>query len=43
MPGKMENQGQREVAIKFLRGGAFTVKTAYYTKKKKSKRKKKKR
>jgi anion-transporting ArsA/GET3 family ATPase len=43
MPGKMENQGQREVAIKPLRGGAFTVKTAYYTKKKKSKKKKKKR
>jgi predicted RNase H-related nuclease YkuK (DUF458 family) len=42
MPGKMENQGLREVKIKPLRGGAFTVKTAYYTKKKKGKRKKKK-
>jgi hypothetical protein len=41
MPGKMENQGLREVKIKPLRGGAFTVKTAYYTKKKKGKRKKK--
>jgi hypothetical protein len=41
MPGKMKNQGRREVAIKPLRGGAFTVKTTYYTKKKKSKRKKK--
>jgi hypothetical protein len=35
MPGKMENQGLREVKIKPLRGGAFTIKTAYYTKKKK--------
>ena len=43
MPGKMENQGLREVKIKPSRGGSFTVKTAYYTKKKKGKRKKKKR
>ena len=43
MPGKMENQGLREVKIKPSKGGSFTVKTSYYTKKKKSKRKKKKR
>ncbi len=43
MPEKMENQGQREIKINPLRGGAFTVKSAYYTKKKKSKKKKKKR
>ncbi len=42
LPQKMESQGLRDVKIKPARGGAVTVKTAYYTKKKKKKRKKKK-
>lgn len=42
MPGAMESQGLREVNIMPARGGAVTVKTAYYTKKKAKKRKKKK-
>jgi hypothetical protein len=41
MPGKMENQGLREVAIKPSRGGSFKIKTSYYSKKKKNKMKKK--
>ena len=42
MPERMESQGVRDVKITPARGGAVTVKAAYYTKKKKRKRKKKK-
>lgn len=42
MPDKMENQGLRDVTIKPLRGGAVTVKAAYYTPKKSKKKRKKK-
>jgi regulator of replication initiation timing len=41
MPQRMESQGLRDVKIKPARGGAVTVKAAYYTPKKKRKRKKK--
>jgi hypothetical protein len=43
MPHKMESQGLRDVQIMPLKGGAVTVKAAYYTKKSNKKSKKKKR
>ena len=42
LPHRMKSQGLRDVKITPARGGAVTVKAAYYSRKKKRKRKKKK-
>jgi uncharacterized membrane protein YheB (UPF0754 family) len=42
MPERMQSQGVRDVKITPARGGAVTVKAAYYTKKKKKRKRKKK-